>query len=201
MREVQTHRRTSLRTSPATAAAQLAKQRDKQDEYDTGGAEMAIGAILVQTVRVDHAVGARQFRSGKMMIDDNHIHSGLRHLLERPVRGNSAIHRNNQPGAAFLQGGERRLVGAIALAHPIRDMHIDSQPQRANVIASGAETLSFELAPSEAGKALLLSLQNREVPNLEYRLSGELGTVDDPTLTFSGNGRIYPVPGRPGQFR
>ena len=76
-----------------------------------------------------------------------------------------------------------------------------NQPQRANVIASGAETLSFELAPSEAGKALLLSLQNREVPNLEYRLSGELGTVDDPTLTFSGNGRIYPVPGRPGQFR
>ena len=121
-------------TLERTAAAQLAKQRDKQDEHDAGGAEMAIGAILVQTVRVDHAMGARQFRSGKMMIDDNHIHAGLRHLLERPVRGNSAIHRNNQPGAAFLQGGERRLVGAIALAHPVRDMHIDSQPQRAKYI-------------------------------------------------------------------
>ena len=76
-----------------------------------------------------------------------------------------------------------------------------NQPRSVSIIASGAETVSFELTPSDAGKVLLLSLQDREVPNLEYRLSGELNTVDDPTLTFSGNGRIYPVPGRPGQFR
>jgi LEA14-like dessication related protein len=74
-------------------------------------------------------------------------------------------------------------------------------PMDASVIATGSETLRFELQPSEAGRALLESLQNKEVPNLAYQLDGEIETAGDGTLAFSGDGRLYTVPGRPGQFR
>ena len=74
-------------------------------------------------------------------------------------------------------------------------------PMDASVIATGSETLRFELQASKPGKALLESLQHKEVPNLAYRLDGEIATAEDGTLSFSGDGRLYPVPGRPGQFR
>jgi hypothetical protein len=74
-------------------------------------------------------------------------------------------------------------------------------PSSTSIIANGTETLRFELDATESGRALLASLEEREVPNLEYRIEGELETVDEGTLRFAGDGRIYPVPGRPGQFR
>jgi LEA14-like dessication related protein len=74
-------------------------------------------------------------------------------------------------------------------------------PRQTSIIANGSETLRFELEASSPGRALLSSLEQREIPNLEYRIEGEFETVDEGTLNFSGSGRIYPVPGRPGQFR
>ena len=62
------------------------------------------------------------------------------------MRGDPAIHCNNQPGTTFLQGGERRFVGAIALTHPVRDMHIDRQAQRTKHIdkqSSGGGTVDI----------------------------------------------------------
>lgn len=71
----------------------------------------------------------------------------------------------------------------------------------ASVIASGTETLRFELDASEAGLALLRSLETGEVPNLAYDISGSISSAGEDPLVFSGAGRIYPVPGRPGRFR
>ena len=70
-----------------------------------------------------------------------------------------------------------------------------------SVIASGRETLRFELQPSESGKQLLQSLEKGDVPNLPYTLEGSIVTLEEGLLEFTGEGRLYPVPGRPGQFR
>lgn len=74
-------------------------------------------------------------------------------------------------------------------------------PRSGSVIANGAETLSFELDPTEAGLGLLASLAAGEVANLAYAIEGEIRTPDGEGLRFEGEGRIYPVPGRNGQFR
>ena len=70
-----------------------------------------------------------------------------------------------------------------------------------SVIASGRETLRFELQASESGRQLLESLEIGEMPNLPYTLDGAIATAEDGELEFTGEGRLYPVPGRPGQFR
>ena len=74
-------------------------------------------------------------------------------------------------------------------------------PSRASVIANGVETLSFELTASDAGRGMLESLTAGGVANLRYDLEGEIQAVEGEILDFTGEGRIYPVPGRPGQFR
>jgi hypothetical protein len=71
----------------------------------------------------------------------------------------------------------------------------------ASVIANGVDTLAFELSASDAGRDLLASLTSGEVANLAYTLEGEIGAAESEPLSFTGEGRIYPVPGRPGQFR
>ena len=63
---------------------------------------MTIGAILIQPIRVDDAVRWRQFRAGKMMIDDDHIHAGFSHGGKWRMRVDPAIDSHNQPGTAFL---------------------------------------------------------------------------------------------------
>ena len=71
----------------------------------------------------------------------------------------------------------------------------------ASVIASGRETLRFELQASEPGRRLLESLEKGDVSNLPYTLEGSITTLEDGSLELTGEGRLYPVPGRPGQFR
>lgn len=70
-----------------------------------------------------------------------------------------------------------------------------------SVTASGRETLRFELQASESGRRLLESLEKGEVPNLPYTLEGTIDAAEEGSLEFTGEGRLYPVPGRPGQFR
>jgi len=40
-----------------------------------------------------------------------------------------------------------------------------------------------------------------EVPNLPFRLEGRVHTEEDKFLQFKHKGHLYPVPGKPGQFR
>ncbi len=75
------------------------------------------------------------------------------------------------------------------------------EARNASVIANGLETLRFELDASADALALFESLEGGEVPNLSYAVEGSISTTDEGPLSFSGEGRIYPVPGRPGQFR
>ena len=55
-------------------------------------------------------------------------------------------------------------------------------------------TSAWRRASNDASFALV------HVHDVRVRLS-QGTTVDEGTLSFSGNGRIYPMPGRPGRFR
>ena len=74
-------------------------------------------------------------------------------------------------------------------------------PVDIDIVANGIETWSVELQESEAGRALLVSLEDGDIKSLPYTLSGSVGTMEDGSLRFEYEGHIYPLPGRPGHFR
>ena len=67
--------------------------------------------------------------------------------------------------------------------------------------AGGFESLTLETTASEDGAALMMRLEQRERPNLAYRLRGTISSDDSGELAVSVDGRMYTVPGRPGNFR
>lgn len=70
-----------------------------------------------------------------------------------------------------------------------------------SIDANSAEEVNVSQVPGEAARSLLLSLQNGEVLSLPFSLDGRVRTEEDGNLRFEQKGHLYPVPGRPGQFR
>ena len=67
--------------------------------------------------------------------------------------------------------------------------------------ANSIEVIEVEHFPDAFVQDLLVSLTNFEVPNLPFRLEGRVRTEEDGFLQFKHKGHLYPVPGKPGQFR
>ena len=84
---------------------------DKNDEGHPGGAEMTVGTVLVEPVRIDHAVRARQVGTGKVMVDDNDVDSGVGNRRQRAMRRNPAIDRDDQARTAGAQGSSASSFG------------------------------------------------------------------------------------------
>jgi hypothetical protein len=113
------------------------------------------------------------------------------------------------PQAVVLELGIRNVNDVpMDLAHvdftlTVRDaeLAVVDEPRQGSVIASGREALQFEFPGKAPGRALLLDLQAGKVPSLPYRLEGSILSADDHLFRFKGEGHLYPVPGRPGQFR
>jgi len=70
-----------------------------------------------------------------------------------------------------------------------------------SISANGTEEILVEQLPDEFTQQLLTSLQSGEVSSLPFSLEGKVSTLLDGTLQFRNKGHLYPVPGRPGQFR
>lgn len=81
------------------------------------------------------------------------------------------------------------------------DLSIYKAASNATVTANGTENLRFSLPASSAGSKLLSELENGDRRSLEYTLEGVMTVVEDGAMKFKRKGHLYPVPGRPGQFR
>jgi hypothetical protein len=66
---------------------------------------------------------------------------------------------------------------------------------------NATEKVRAELPLTEYAGDLLTSLEKGDQASLPFLLDGSVHTRDDGFLRFSYDGHIYPVPGRPGQFR
>jgi hypothetical protein len=72
----------------------------------------------------------------------------------------------------------------------------------ANIVANGSERLSFRIAvPPEEARAHLEKLESGDIVSLPYELEGRIHELEAGNLSFSNDGHLYTVPGRPGQFR
>jgi len=67
--------------------------------------------------------------------------------------------------------------------------------------ANSSEVIEVQEFPDAFIQELLVSLKDGEVPSLPFRLEGRVNTQEDGYLKFKHKGHLYPVPGRPGQFR
>lgn len=67
--------------------------------------------------------------------------------------------------------------------------------------ANSAEEITVDQRLDESTAELLSSLQKGELISLPFKLEGRVNTLADGYLKFRNKGHLYPVPGRPGQFR
>lgn len=74
-------------------------------------------------------------------------------------------------------------------------------PADVNVIANGTETWTAGVVESETSLDKLNALESGEIKSLPYSFKGTVTTIEAGDLEFEYQGHLYPVPGRPGQFR
>lgn len=66
---------------------------------------------------------------------------------------------------------------------------------------STTEEVSMNQLPVNAAVALLAELESGAVASLPFSLDGQLQTIEDGSLRFKHEGHLYPIPGKPGQYR
>lgn len=98
---------------------------------------------------------------------------------------------------------EELVIDAVTLNVDLDDSSFvnHSESRHLEVAANGFETLTLDMRATAEGAGALERLGNGETASLPYSLTGDVDSPDEGRLEFSREGHIYPVPGRPGQFR
>jgi LEA14-like dessication related protein len=101
------------------------------------------------------------------------------------------------------QNGEPMDIEGIEIQVQVEDAVLTryNSDFKLKISANGTEEILVEQLPDEFTQQLLASLQSGEVSSLPFQLEGKVNTLLDGTLQFRNKGHLYPVPGRPGQFR
>jgi hypothetical protein len=86
-----------------------------------------------------------------------------------------------------------RAQGTVLLQHTGRlDLSVDPNT---------TEDVVIDQPPDEAARPLLASLQSGATGSLAFSLDGRVHSAQDGDLPFRHEGYLFPVPGKPGQFR
>ena len=99
--------------------------------------------------------------------------------------------------------GEAMNINGIEIAVRVEEAELTryNEDFKLTVGANSTEVIEVEQFPNTFVQDLLVSLKDGEVPSLPFRLEGRVHTEEDGFLQFKHKGHLYPVPGRPGQFR
>lgn len=80
------------------------------------------------------------------------------------------------------------------LGHYASDLRLSIDPNT-------TEEVSLQVMAGENATQLLNELESGQTSSLPFSLEGRVHTQGDGYLAFKNEGHLYPVPGRPGQFR
>lgn len=75
------------------------------------------------------------------------------------------------------------------------------QPLDLTIDPNTTEELAIDNLSGESAGPLLAELESGSVASLPFFLEGRVHTLEDGHLPFRHEGYLYPVPGKPGQFR
>lgn len=101
------------------------------------------------------------------------------------------------------QNGEPMEINGVEIRVQLENTELTRYNENFNLIidANSAEDVTVDQPTDESTLKLLTALQNGELISLPFELEGRVNTVADGYLKFRNKGHLYPVPGRPGQFR
>jgi LEA14-like dessication related protein len=94
-------------------------------------------------------------------------------------------------------------IDSIDINIRVRDVELTRYDSEFNLTIdpNTTEEVPVEKLPDEFARELLNSLESGDVSSLPFSLEGRVHTVEDGFMPFKHEGHLYPVPGRPGQFR
>jgi LEA14-like dessication related protein len=94
-------------------------------------------------------------------------------------------------------------IDSIDINIRVRDIEVTRYVSDFNLTIdpNTTEEVSVEKLPDEFARELLDSLESGDVSSLPFSLEGRVHTAEDGFMPFKHEGHLYPVPGRPGQFR
>ena len=101
------------------------------------------------------------------------------------------------------QNGELMEINGVEIRVQLDNTELTRYNENYNLTigANSTEDVTVEQLPDASTQKLLTALENGELISLPFDLEGRVNTVADGYLKFRNKGHLYPVPGRPGQFR
>lgn len=101
------------------------------------------------------------------------------------------------------QNGIPMSISTIDITVTVNDVELTRENRAFDLVvgANSTEEIRVDELPDDFTRELLESLQEGEVKSLPFDLNGSVMTVEDGRLRFEQKGYLYPVPGKPGQFR
>ena len=101
------------------------------------------------------------------------------------------------------QNGIPMTISMIDISVTVNDVALTRENRTFELLvgANSTEEIRVDELPDDFTRELLASLQEGEVKSLPFDLKGRVMTAEDGSLRFEQKGYLYPVPGRPGQFR
>jgi hypothetical protein len=101
------------------------------------------------------------------------------------------------------QNGIPMTISMIDITVTVNDVELtrENRPFELLVGANSTEEIRVDELPDDFTRELLVSLRDGEVKSLPFDLKGRVVTAEDGSLRFEQKGHLYPVPGKPGQFR
>ena len=101
------------------------------------------------------------------------------------------------------QNGEPMNIDGIEIEVRVEEAELTryNEDFKLKIGANSTEVIEVEQLPDAFSRDLLTSLESGNVASLPFRLEGRVHTIEDGFLQFRHKGHLYPVPGRPGQFR
>jgi LEA14-like dessication related protein len=101
------------------------------------------------------------------------------------------------------QNGEEMVIDEVDITVMINDSRLTRHNRKLDLTidANSTEDVHVENMPDEFTRSLLASLGSGELQSLPFDISGRVLTRKHGYLEFEQTGYLYPVPGRPGQFR
>ena len=99
--------------------------------------------------------------------------------------------------------GEAMNIDGIEITVRVEEAELTryNEDFKLTIDANSTEVIEVEQLPDAFVQDLLTSLMDGDIPSLPFRLEGRVHTQEDGFLQFKQKGHLYPVPGRPGQFR
>lgn len=126
---------------------------------------------------------------------------------EPPMIGLSSITVQSQTFSAkvdiYNPNGIDMPVDTVEMAMTLGDSDLGTHSEQTglSIHPNGTEEIIFSFPASESASATLSELESKEINSVPYELTGRVIATDGDSEEFAQEGYLYPIPGRPGQFR